>query len=110
MEKAQKGNGDITDWLLWFLDCFDRALSSTEETLSSVLKKARFWEWHRDLKVNERQSKFINMQFDGFCGKLTTGKWAKSGKCSTATVLNDIRDLLGKGVLIRNEDGGPITR
>ena len=73
MEKAQKGNGDITDWLLWFLDCFGRALSSTEEPISSVLKKARFWESHRDLKVNERQSKFINMQFDGFCGRLTPG-------------------------------------
>lgn len=41
---TQKGDGDITAWLLWFLGCFDRALFSTEETLSSVLAKARFWE------------------------------------------------------------------
>lgn len=51
LEKTQKDDGDITAWLLWFLDCLDRALSSTEETLASVLAKARFWESHRDLAV-----------------------------------------------------------
>lgn len=70
LEKTQKGDGDITAWLLWFLDCFDRALASTEEALASVLAKARFWESHRDVAVNERQRKIINMQFDGIFGKL----------------------------------------
>lgn len=109
LEKTQKGDGDITEWLLWFLDCFDRALTSTEGTLSSVLAKARFWETHRNMKVNDRQRKIINMQFDGFFGKLTSGKWAKIGKCSTDTALNDIRDLVEKGVLIKNEEGGRST-
>jgi len=109
LEKTQKGDGDITEWLLWFLDCFDNALSSTENTLSSVLAKARFWEMHRDMRFNDRQRKIINMQFDGFFGKLTTGKWAKIGKCSTDTALNDIRDLVNKGILEKNEEGGRST-
>ena len=109
LEKTQKGDGDITAWLLWFLDCFDRALSSTQDTLSSVLAKARFWESHRDMQVNERQRKIINMQFDGFFGNLTTSKWAKIGKCSTDTALNDIRDLMSKGVLKKNGGGGRST-
>lgn len=37
------------------------------------------------------------MQFDGFFGKLTTGKWAKIARCSPDTALNDIRDLVEKG-------------
>lgn len=109
LEKTQKGGGDITAWLVWFLDCFDRALSSTEETLSSVLAKARFWENHREMVVNERQCKIINMQFDGSFGKLTSGKWAKIGKCSTDTALNDIKYLVEKGVLRKNEEGGRST-
>ena len=109
LEKTQKGDGDITAWLLWFLDCFDRALSSTEETLASVLAKARFWENHRDLAVNGRQRKIINMQFDGFFGQLTSGKWAKIGKCSTDTALNDIKDLVEKGILRKNDEGGRST-
>lgn len=88
---------------------FDKALSSTEETLSSVLAKARFWENHREMVVNERQCKIINMQFDGSFGKLTSGKWAKIGKCSTDTALNDIKYLVEKGVLRKNEEGGRST-
>ena len=109
LERTQKGDGDITEWLLWFLDCFGKALSSTEDTLSAVLAKSRFWEVHRNVAVNERQRKIINMQFDGFFGKLTTGKWAKIGKCSTDTALNDIRDLVSKGMLKRNGEGGRST-
>lgn len=109
LEKTQKGDGDITAWLLWFLDCFDRALSSTEETLASVLAKARFWENHRGVHVNERQRKIINMQFDGFFGKLTSSKWAKIGKCSSDTALNDINDLVAKGILRKNDEGGRST-
>ena len=109
LESTQRGDGDITEWILWFLDCFGKALSSTEDTLSAVLAKSRFWEAHRKVAVNERQRKIINMQFDGFFGKLTTGKWAKIGKCSTDTALNDIRDLVSKGMLKRNDEGGRST-
>lgn len=109
LERAQHGDGDISEWLLWFLRCFEQALNSTEEALSSVLRKADFWERNREVSFNERQRKLLNMQFDGFFGKLTTGKWAKIAKCSTDTALNDIRDLVEKGVLKKAEAGGRST-
>lgn len=109
LERTQHGDGDITEWLLWFLNCFELALNSTEVTLSSVFRKADFWERNRNIPFNERQRKLINMQFDGFFGKLSTGKWAKIAKCSTDTALNDIRDLIGKGVLRKSEEGGRST-
>ena len=109
LERTQRGDGDITDWILWFLSCFEKALDSTENALSSVLRKADFWERNRNISFNERQRKLINLQFDGFFGKLSTGKWAKIAKCSTDTALNDIRDLVGKGVLRKSEEGGRST-
>ena len=51
----------------------------------------------------------LSESFDGFFGKLTTGKWAKIAKCSTDTALNDIRDLVDKGILKKAEDGGRST-
>lgn len=107
--RTQHGDGGITEWLLWFLRCFEQALNSTEESLVSVLRKADFWERNRGISFNERQRKLLNMQFDGFFGRLTTGKWAKIAKCSTDTALNDIRDLVEKGVLKKTEDGGRST-
>lgn len=109
LERTQHGDGDITEWLLWFLHCFEQALNATEKTLSSVLRKADFWERNRDMSFNERQRKLINMQFDGFFGKLSTGKWSKIAKCSTDTALNDIRDLVEKGILKKSEEGGRST-
>jgi Fic family protein len=33
LEKAQKGTTDITEWILWFLQCLINAIDSTENTL-----------------------------------------------------------------------------
>ena len=109
LERTQQGEGDITEWVLWFLHCFEQALDTARDALSSVLRKAGFWERNRNVPFNERQRKLLNMQFDGFFGKLTTGKWAKIAKCSTDTALNDIRDLVEKGVLRKTDEGGRST-
>lgn len=109
LERTQHGNGDITEWLLWFLHCFEQALDATEATLSSVMRKAEFWERNRDISFNERQRKLLNMQFDGFFGKLTSSKWAKIAKCSADTALNDINDLIAKGILKKTNEGGRNT-
>lgn len=109
LERTQHGDGEITEWLLWFIRCFEQALDSAESTLELVLRKADFWERHRHVEFNERQRKLLNLQFDGFFGKLTTGKWAKIAKCSSDTALNDIRDLVAKGVLKKSDEGGRST-
>src|SRR5688572_10058570 len=44
LERTQKGTLDVTPWLEWFLGCLGRAFNSTETTLATVLRKARFWE------------------------------------------------------------------
>ena len=109
LERTQKGDGNITEWIVWFLNCFEKALASTESILSSVLEKHKFWEQHKNVDFNERQRKIINMLFDDFFGKLTSGKWAKIAKCSNDTALNDINDLMTKGILMKNGQGGRST-
>ena len=49
------------------------------------------------------------MLWDGFEGKLNTSKWAKIAKCSQATALRDIQDLLAKELLKKTEEGGRNT-
>ena len=82
---------------------------STDSLLDSILRKARFWDLHSDVILNERQRKILNKLLDGFDGKLTSGKWAKISKCSTDTALNDIKDLIQKGILCKTDDGGRST-
>jgi len=106
LNRAQCGSGDITEWLVWFLNALRHALRETEDSMRNVLLKAAFWEEYKDIRINERQRIMINRLFDGFLGKLTTSKWARITKCSTDTALRDITDLMEKGILIKGEAGG----
>src|SRR5690606_29329122 len=76
LEKIQKGDLDITEWIQWFLDCLDRAMLTTDETLSAVLKKAKFWEKYSNENLNNRQVLMLNKLLSQFVGKLTSSKWA----------------------------------
>jgi len=109
LEDSQKGNLDITPWLGWFLKCLGRAFTGAENTLASVLRKARFWEVYGKLSLNERQRKIINKLLDDFEGKLTSSKWASLGKCSQDTASRDINELIKLGILIRSEERGRST-
>lgn len=109
LEKVQKGNLNITEWLVWFLDCLDRSIDTTDKALQTVLHKTKFWDRHLHTPINERQRLLINKLFDGFDGKLTSSKWAKITKCSADTALRDIQDLINKDILEKETGGGRST-
>ena len=106
LERTQKGPLDITDWLLWFFGCVEQAILRVSASVARTKEKAAFWDRYRDVEVNERQRKVINRLWDGFEGKLTSGKWAKMCHCSQDTALRDITDLLSKGMLRDSGEGG----
>ncbi|MDD2632094.1 MAG: Fic family protein [Bacteroidales bacterium] len=109
LEKTQKGDRDITEWILWFLQCLINAINSTEELLSKILHKAEFWKLHSKTIFNERQQEILNRLLDGFDGKLTSSKWSKINKCSQDTALRDIQDLIKKNILRKEASGGRST-
>ena len=110
LEKTQKGGLDITDWLLWYLNCLMNALRSTESILARGMRKAVFWRNNSDKIMNARQRSMLNTLLVGFDGRLTTSKWAKISKCSSDTALRDIKDLISKGIIKKaKEEGGRST-
>ncbi len=109
LESAQRGNLNITEWLVWFLGCLDHTLDDANEKLSSVLHKARLWQQINLKPVNDRQRTVINRMLDNFKGHLTTSKYAKLAKCSNDTALRDIRELLGRGIVAKNPGRGRST-
>ncbi|MFT5434060.1 MAG: Fic family protein [Myxococcota bacterium] len=109
LESSQRSSLDITAWLTWFLDCLGKAIDAADESLSNVLEKARLWQKIMPRPVNERQRKIINRLLDNFVGHLTTSKYAKLAKCSSDTALRDIRELLERGIIVKNSGGGRST-
>jgi len=111
IEKTQKGNNDITDYLVWFLECFERALLSSGKNLEIVLDKAKFWELHNGKGINDRQRFIINYLYDNYdkkVGFLRSSSFAKLQGCSTDTALRDLKDLVEKE-LLKIEDNGKKT-
>jgi Fic family protein len=109
LQKVQHSNGDITEWLEWFLNCLKNALTETDDTLKLILRKAEFWKIHENTPINERQRLILNKLLDGFEGKLKSSKWAKISKCSSDTALRDIKDLIEKKILQQKQHGGRST-
>jgi Fic family protein len=109
LEATQKGDLDITAWIEWFLGCLDRAFDGAEIILASVLMKARFWERHAGVPLQDRQRLVLNRLLGGFDGKLISSKYAKLAKCSQDTASRDIDDLIALGILTKDQAGGRST-
>ena len=110
IERAQRASLDITRWMLWFIECVDRAITRAEETTAAVRQRAAIWALaERERPLHARQRLVLGRvlgesgDFEGF---LNTSKYAKLAKCSTDTALRDITDLVARGVLARNSAGG----
>jgi Fic family protein len=110
LEANQKGDGDVTGWLEWYLGCYTRAVERAERLLGNVLAKATFWQRHVQVDLNPRQRKVLNRLLDvgkgGFQGGLTTRKYVAMAKVSRATAFREISDLLEKGLLAQNPARG----
>ena len=109
IQRVHYKDGNITEWLIWYLNCLYRALINTEQIISKALYKADFWDKHKYTELNARQRLMLNKLFDDFIGKLKTSKWAKIAKCSQDTALRDIKDLIDKGILRQEKPGGRST-
>jgi Fic family protein len=105
LEKTQKGSGDVTDWLVWFLGCFSRAIAKSEDIMNGVFAKSEFWRQHAQDQLSERQKKVINRLLDagkeGFEGGMTTQKYASMTHCSRATAFRELDQLQEVGIVKR---------
>jgi Fic family protein len=109
LEKTQKGDSDITNWVVWFLNCLKEAIIASNTIIDKVVGKHHFWMQNNVHISNERQRMMLNKLMDNFEGNLTSSKWAKMTKVSADTALRDITDLVHKGILIKADSGGRST-
>ena len=110
LERQQRSTPEITNWLLWFLDCLESAISGADLIIGKVIFKSRLWGVVNQKPINDRQRLIINrMLEDSFEGHMNTSKYAKIAKCSNDTALRDIQTLSEWGVLIKNPGSGRST-
>ena len=101
----QRGDGDITEWLIWYAQKLADAIDDAEATISTILHKSFFWQKAASVHVTERQAEVLNIFLDGYEAKITSKSWATLAKCSKDTALRDLYDLVDKHILREDVPG-----
>lgn len=99
LEKTQRGDGDITEWIHWYATTLSLALDEAETVVSTILNKSFFWQKAATVVMSQRQKDVLNMFMDGYEAKISSKTWASLAKCSKDTAIRDIQDLVGKNIL-----------
>lgn len=99
LEKAQHGDGDITEWICWYANTLSVALDEAENIVSTILNKSFFWQKTSSIPLSQRQTDILNLFLDGYEAKITSKTWATLAKCSKDTAIRDIQDLVEKDIL-----------
>jgi Fic family protein len=109
LNAAQRGDGDITNWLRWFIDTFVTASQMSVRLIDESLIRARFWSEHRGVAVNARQRKVLDKLLEAgpgrFEGGMTPRKYVSLTHASAVTASRDLAELVAHGLLVRAGSG-----
>lgn len=105
LERMQHGNGDITEWIVWYMQKLVDALDEAESVVTTILNKSFFWQKASSVPMTERQTQMLNIFLDGYEAKITSKTWSSLAKCSKDTAIRDIQDLVAKNILTEEIPG-----
>lgn len=107
LSRTQSGNGDLTEWILWFLKQMQAAIASSETRIQPYLRRFEFMSLHAGASLNEREQKLINAVFTSKIPRDFTAKDASAlFGTSHDTALREIQSLISKGIIKPNSEGG----
>ena len=107
INKAQCGNGDITEWILWFLDQIREAVQTSESMLEAGLRRFRFQARHSGTPTGEREQALLEAAIAGTIPREFTAKdVAALFGTSHDTALREIQSLIEKGLVTASKKGG----
>ena len=105
LNQAQRGTGDVTEWLAWFTETFADSCHVSAKLIDDALIRARFWGQHKNVELNERQRKALNKLLEAgpgkFEGGMTPRKYVALSRVTSLTASRDLAELVNKGLLVR---------
>jgi Fic family protein len=108
-------NLNITEWIIWHTNSIKKSIDISLYNIEKVVKKTRFYDKIKYIKLNEKQNKVLNRLLDSgegdFEGGLTNKKYRGLTKTDAVTASRHLKDMLGKGIIREIEGyGGRNTR
>ncbi|PKG38341.1 Fic family protein [Psychromonas sp. Urea-02u-13] len=111
LEQSQKATTDITAFIVWFLNTLNITISDVLDEMEQTIKKTRFWNINRDVKLTEEHKKVLNRLLEGdFELGINASQYQKVAKVSRATATRHLAFLVESGCLDKTAAGGRSTR
>ena len=111
LEQTQKGETDITSWLVWFMTTLNDTLLSSIQMIEQTVAKTNYWRNVDQTKLSTEQVKMLNRLLDGvFETGINSSQYQKVAKVSRATATRHLAYLVELGFLSKTDAGGRSTR
>ena len=111
LARTQAASGDLTEWILWFLQMMRDAIKDSEELFASEISRIQFRSAHASTTFSEREQQLIDEIMAGRLVQPFTAKEAAAlFNASHDTALREIQSLMDKNILETNNKGGRSMR
>jgi Fic family protein len=114
LERTQKGNLELTDWLEWSTTCVGQSYDEARICIERVVQIAHFWARHRETHLTSRQRRLLEIALapdDPDDGWLTAKRAARQTKVERVTASRDLARLEELGLIEKDPGvGGRSTR
>ncbi|EKO3904960.1 Fic family protein [Vibrio fluvialis] len=111
LEQTQKGDVDITSWLVWFFNTLNETFADVLKEIDQTIFKTNFWRTVDQTKLTTEQVKVLNRMLDGdFEQGINTTQYHKVAKVSKPTATRHLAALVELGCLVKSDAGGRSTR
>jgi Fic family protein len=111
LEKCQKGELDITQWIVWFLEQVKSAAQNSMYKLNKIRNATLFWDKYRHININNRQRKLVIrlLETDDFNKGISRKKYKNLVGTTDITASRDLINLTNNGIL-KSIGGGRSTK
>lgn len=110
LEQTQKGDVDITPWLIWFFNTLNGTFDEVLKDIDKTVFKTNFWRNVDQTRLAKEQVKVLNRMLDGdFADGINTSQYHKVAKVSKPTATRHLATLVELGCLVKS-GGGRSTR
>jgi Fic family protein len=99
-------SGDLTDWILNYLEYFQFAIDSAYAIADKNYTRDLFWKKFSDLNLNLRQRKALNHLLLSGENKLTNRQYVEITKTTRESAKRDLKNLVMNKLLVQAGQGG----
>ncbi|MGE6383062.1 Fic family protein [Shewanella baltica] len=111
LESTQRGDVDITPWLVWFFETLNDCLLNAMADVSRTLSKTQYWQSVDQSLLSQEQAKVLNRMLDGdFELGINSSQYQKVAKVSRATATRHLVQMVEQRFLVKADAGGRSTR